>query len=510
MFQSVLANRPKKSKFDLSYEHKLSCNMGDLVPIYLSEIVPGDKFRVSSEIMMRLAPMLAPVMHRVNVWVHYFFVPNRIIWNEWEDFITGGEDGLQAPVHPYVTASALKVSSRMSLGSLADYFGLPRIPDATTVTADAQINWLPFRAYGEIYNEYYRDQNLTAKLNFSKASGESNADVSVLTLRKRCWEKDYYTSALPWAQRGAPVTIPGDAVYSQTSRVLDPTGTPLALGSTLGTHESIAGNLAGDPAFSDNYLNNARIENLDEIGIDINDLRTSNALQKWLELAARGGSRYIEQMRSFFGVTSSDARLQRPEYLGGGKQNVVISEVLQTSQTDPAVSPQGNMAGHGVSVGATNRFSKRFEEHGYVMGIMSVLPKTAYQNGMEKFWFRNEKTEYYFPQFAHLGEQEIKTREVYYDGVEADIDSTWGYQSRFAEYKYATSKVSGDFRANLNYWHMGRIFTGLPPLNSSFVQSDPTHRIFANTDPADDKLWVQVYNKVDALRPMPYYGIPKL
>lgn len=488
--------------------------MGHLVPIMLEEIVPGDGFRASSEIMMRLAPMLAPVMHRVNVWTHFFFVPNRLLWNEWEDFITGGEDGTSEPVHPHFLADvAAQIPNVMTLGSLADYFGLPILPSAF-MAEDIQISALPFRAYQLIYNEYYRDQNLTPKVDFNLSSGQvSGAELQrIMSIRYRAWEKDYLTSALPFAQRGDAVSIPGTANYLDVSEVYNTDGTtPASSGRNLGVHDVDAGDLASDNTGGSNFLDKMQLQNLEDIGIDINDLRRSNALQKWLELAARGGSRYIEQMKSFFGVVSSDSRLQRPEYLGGGKQNVIISEVLQTSETG-AETPLGEMGGHGVSVGSTNRFSrKRFEEHGFVIGIMSVLPRTAYQQGVNRMWSRAEKFDYYWPQFAHLGEQAVLNKEVFYDEAQTGTADTWGYQSRYAEYKHRQSQVAGDFRTTLNFWHMGRIFDDLPPLNTSFVEaSDVTHRIFANTDVDDHKLWVQVFNSISALRPMPYYGTPRL
>lgn len=511
MFQSIRGVRPRRNKFDLSHERKLSCNMGELIPVLLEEIVPGDSFRVSTEIMMRLAPMLAPIMHRVNVYTHYFFVPNRLVWNEWEDFITGGEDGLQEPVAPHFERDDAANNGWMAQGTLSDYFGLPifELPIGEPIP---RINLIPFRAYQMIYNEYYRDQNLTPKVDFNLSSGAvSGAELQrLMQLRYRAWEKDYFTSALPSAQRGNPVTIPGQASYLDVSEVYNTDGTtPASSGRNLGVHDIDAGDLASDNTGGSNFLDKMQIQNLEEIGIDINDLRRSNALQKWLELASRGGSRYIEQIKAFFGVTSSDARLQRPQYLGGGKQNVIISEVLQTAET--GTTPQGNMTGHGVSVGSTNRFKKSFEEHGFVIGIMSVLPRTAYQQGIHRLWSREEKFDYYFPQFAHLGEQAILNKEIFIDDNSGDNDGTWGYQARFAEYKHRPSQVAGDFRSTLNFWHMGRIFSSRPPLNTSLTEaSDVTHRIFANTEPTDDKLWVQIYNRVDALRPMPYYGTPRL
>lgn len=507
MYQSIKAMRPKRNKFNLSHEHKLSCNMGDLVPIYLEEVIPGDGFRVKSEIMMRLAPMIAPIMHRVDVWTHFFFVPNRLVWNEWEDFITGGEDGLQAPTWPHYEVSDLVTNGLMAEGTLADYFGLPTL--TTAPTTSTEVSAMPFRAYTTIYNEYYRDQNLMNPIAVSRASGNVAGDAANCgLLRRRCWEKDYFTSALPWAQRGGSVSIPITPNYLDQSVITS----EVALGTGTVDMEGEAGG-ALDPRGLQQPGSFAplRIENLDgdAMGVDINDLRQSNALQRWLEMAARGGSRYIEQIRSFFGVTSSDARLQRPEYLGGGKQNVVISEVLQTTET--GATPQGNMSGHGVSVGTTNQFSrKRFEEHGFIIGIMSVLPRTAYQQGVNRMWRRGSKFSYFWPMLAHLGEQEITNLEIYYASGAGSYGATFGYQSRYAEYKHKQSIVSGDFKSTLNYWHMGRIFNGIPALSGSFVESDPTHRIFANTDPGDHKLWCQVYNQVSALRPMPYEGTPRL
>jgi len=507
MFESIRGNRPKYNKFDLSHDVKLSFNMGDLIPILTKEVVPGDRFRVQSEVMLRFAPMLAPIMHRVNVWTHFFFVPNRLIWDEWEDFITGGKDGTSMPVHPYYTSGQIQVAGYGENGQLPDYMGLPEL---TNALASINISALPFRAYSLIWNEWYRDQNLQDEIPLNLNSGQDNI-LSQLEIQKRCWEKDYLTSCLPWPQRGDAVSVPGSVNYSTFSTVYD--GATDAnygdtrIASTL--NPTAAGAIWGANAPSTSPDPYVRIENVEDLEVDINDLRRSNALQKFLELMARGGSRYVEQIKSMFGVNSSDARIQRPEFLGGGRQNVMISEVLQTGET--ATTPQGNMSGHGVAVGATNRFSRRFEEHGFVLGIMSVLPKTAYQQGVNRMFSRQDKFDYYWPTFAHLGEQEVLNKEVRYSGeVSDDPDSVFGYQSRYAEYKHCASSVHGDFRGNLDYWHMGRKLPSGVMLNETFVAADPTHRIFANTTPEDHKLWAQVIHKFDALRPMPYYSDPRL
>lgn len=507
IFQKIQIRKPKLNKFDLSHERKMSAKMGKLIPIMLQDVIPGDKFRVNSEILMRLAPMLAPVMHRVNVYTHYFFVPNRLIWDEWETFITGGEDGLQAPISPYFVTDFETSAPLMQKGSLSDYFGLPVGPTTEMEHAAGMfLSALPFRAYQLIYNEYYRDQNLTDKIAFSRASGAVTDLDLILPIRNRCWEKDYFTSALPWAQRGGAVGVPLSADEQPTFYETD--GDPYTPVSAANLQVSSAGKLTSAAGPTQLLMDSGNT-------ITVNDLRTAVRLQEWLEKNARGGSRYIEQILSHFGVISSDSRLQRPEYLGGGVQPVVISETLSTvGTTDVGIeAPQGNMAGHGISVGRTNSFKKSFEEHGFVIGIMSVLPKTAYQQGVERLWQRANKTEYFWPEFANLGEQEIKKGELYHDfgaAAYADNWATWGYQSRYAEYRYKCSSVHGDFRDDFSFWHMGRIFTASPSLNENFVISDPTKRIFAVEDPDVDDLYVQIYNDVSALRPMPYYASPTL
>lgn len=516
LFDKVRLRRPSRNKFDLSHEKKLSCRMGNLIPIMVQDIIPGDSFRVKSEIMLRMAPMLAPIMHRVNVYTHYFFVPNRLVWSEWEDFITGGREGISSPVAPTMSMDDLFASGFLDVSGLSDYMGLPTLTAAPIV--EVGVSALPFRAYQQIYDEYYRDQNLEASLAVSKASGPVvGAELGKLaTIRQRAWEKDYFTSALPWAQRGPEVLMPieGDATVNyidQGGVLFHQDGTPIVTGGPLDAIPT-----TGDGAFpringSTEPLNIRNIESVEfeNSTVTINEFRRSIRLQEWLEKNARGGARYVEQILSHFGVKSSDARLQRPEYLGGGRTPVMISEVLSTFQ-DPtgAGNPQANMAGHGASFGTTNGFKRSFEEHGYVIGIMSVIPRTAYQQGIPRHFSKFDKFDYFWPEFANLGEQEIKQQEIWYadSGVPSE---TFGYQSRYAEYKYACSSVHGTFRTNQAFWHMGRIFSSTPSLNEEFVMSDPTDRIFAVPE-AQDKLYCHLYNRVDAIRPMPYFGTPTI
>lgn len=496
----------KRSKFDLSHERKLSLQMGDLVPIMCQEVLPGDKFRVNTELLGRLAPMLAPVMHRMNVVVHNWFVPNRLVWDEWQDFITGGRDGDLAPVHPHFFAVPASNTALFTNGTLADYFGLPTIPTTVPpITNQFKVSALPFRAYQLIYNEFYRDPNLSQPVDFGTGSGQvAPTDpefVAMMTLRKSSWEKDYFTSALPWAQRGGNAAAPVDYLSGTTAQVRQ-TGTELPPAD--GNIKSTAGGLK---SFADE---NIRIESA--AGVDINEWRKAWMVQKWLEKNARGGYRYIEMILKHFGVMSSDSRLQRPEFLGGKASPVVISEVLSTFQFsgDASGQPQGNMAGHGIAASSGLGWSRKFEEHGYVISILRVLPRTCYQQGIPKQFMRFDKFDYPWPTFANLGEQEVKQSEIYADyGLPQDTpDATFGYQERYAECKYGFNTVHGDFRDSLAYWHEGRIFASAPALNEAFVEADPSHRIFAVEDETVHKLYFQVYHKVDALRPLPFFGTP--
>ena len=515
IFDRIKLTKPKSSVFDLSHEKKLSLNMGDLVPIFLQETLPGDRFKVNMEHLIRFQPLLAPIMHRVNVYTHFFFVPNRLVWNDWEKFITGGNDGTQVPVFPRIKQT-YNYKPLFDRGSLADYLGFPSSNLPATGNFNLDLSALPFRAYQLIYNEYYRDQNLTPEVQLSKSSGIVTGSEfnSITVLRKRAWEKDYFTSALPWAQRGEQLTIPlsGFAPITpdgtQTTFKVKSSGLPPSDDALSTSMSKLANTLDGELMFNNTGL---ATDLSDVSSSTINELRQAFSIQKWLEKNARGGSRYVEQILSHFGVHSSDARLQRPEYLGGGKTPVVISEVLQNSSSTEN-SPQGQMVGHGISVGNTNEFRARFEEHGLVIGIMSIIPRTSYQNGLPRVFQKYDKFDYFFPDLAHLGEQSVKKSELYLDlskNLDAPENSgTFGYQPRYAEYRFVNDSVHGDMVRNLDFWHMGRKFTALPPLNASFVESNPTQRIFAVVDPNEHKLIVQTYCNFQAIRPLPKFGTP--
>lgn len=467
IFRQNRRTRLKRNAFDLSHDKKLSMKFGDIIPIYHQEVVPGDTFQVNTEAMIRFAPMIAPVMQRIDAYVHYFFVPNRIIWDDWEKFITG-DDSVSLPMTSITSVDE---------NELLDYLGV--VP-GTYANGATKMNPLPYYGYNKIWNDYYRDENLQTEVLLSQTD-----------ILRRNWEKDYFTSALPWAQKGDPVAVDIDVSYVNPAR------------------SGAVGDLVAD-AGRDIQAGgvDTTIENIDTASFEINALRNANRLQRWLEKNAIGGSRYVEHLLHHFGVISPDARLQRPEYLGGGKQNVMISEVLQTSRTDTGETPQGTMAGHGISVGNTNQFNKFFTEHGFIFGLLSVMPRATYMSQYERHWIREDITDYYFPEFANLGEQEVLKMELHGDAV--GKSDTFGYQSRYADYKYKPSTVHGDFRkTGLNFWHMGRDFGKTFGLNESFITCNPTDRIFAVQD-GTDYLWTQVYNRVKAIRPMPYHVTPKL
>lgn len=507
IFNQIQKPRVKSNVFDLSHDHKLSLNTGNLVPIHVAEVLPGDHWRHSCSTMLRMAPLISPVMHNVDVTTHFFFVPNRLVWDGWQDFITGNVQ--PPPAVPYIT------DFNNTAGSFYDYMGIP------LGQIDAKINALPFAAYNLIFNEYYRDQNLVAELPGTKLLDGLNPDV--YTLLRRAWEHDYFTSALPFAQKGDPVRLP---LTGNAPVVFDPDASNFTVMQQLDGGAIASGDVrvsSSGPGAGRGFLEAAGGS---DIGYDpngtleadlssvtsatINELRIAVRLQEWLEKNARAGTRYIESILAHFGVRSSDARLQRPEFLGGSKAPMVISEVLQTAQTDE--TPQGNMAGHGISVGQGNQFSYHAEEHGYIIGIMSVRPKTAYQQGIPAHYDKFDQMDYAFPEFAHLGEQPIKNQELYYNSVDGEPvnQATFGYKPIYSEYKFKNSQVSGKFRTDLNFWHWGRIFPSRPGLNETFIQCNPDKRIFAVEDPSVEELYAHVYHSIKVNRKLPYFGTPTL
>jgi hypothetical protein len=502
LFNSIKLERPKKNVFDLTHDVKLSADMGNLTPILTLECVPGDKFELGCESLIRFSPLIAPVMHRMDVSMHYFFVPNRILWDNWEQFITNASSGAVMPYleSPIFRPEVQTAGQAGTASQTADYLG---VPPPENVATTVQINALPFAAYQCIYNEYYRDQNLIAPVNYKLNDGENNVSWErvreLCTLRKRAWEHDYFTASLPFAQKGAAVDIPLGEFPQNV-----PVQTTTAGGTTLtGTTNQVVQEGDGSPLAPNTLF--AATEGIELAPTTINDLRRAFRLQEWLEKNARGGTRYIESILTHFGVKSSDKRLQRPEYITGVKSPVIISEIVNTTGEVEGL-PQGNMAGHGISVSSGRSGSYYCEEHGYIIGIMSVMPKTAYQQGIPKTFLKNDTLDYYWPSFAHIGEQPVVNNELY--AYTSTGEDTFGYVPRYSEYKFMPSRVAGDFRTTLDYWHLGRIFEEQPALSAAFVECEPTKRVFAVDEPTQQSLYCHVLNKIKAIRPMPKFGTP--
>lgn len=480
----------KRNKHSLSHYKLLSCDQGQLVPIGVREVLPGDTFVHSTSALIRVSPLVTPVMHPVRARIHHFFVPNRLIWEDWEDFITGGPDGTNASVHPTISTGA-----GFSVGSLADYLGV------TPSVGSRSVNALPFRAYQLIYNEYFRDQDLNTAATISLASG---VDATTSTsLQNACWERDRFTLARATPQKGAAVTLPlgttarlkHDEVNGATLGVFSSVNNDYMSLNSSGANVTAGttGGLSTQQLYAD--LSTAT-------AATITELRTAFALQQYAENRSLYGSRYTDYL-AFLGVKSSDARLQRPEYLGGGVQTIQFSEVVSTAES--GTDPLGSLAGHGIGAMRSNRYKRFFEEHGFVISLLSVLPKTMYAQGLEKMWNRSTKEDYFQQELQYVGQDEVLNKEVY--AAHATPDGTFGYIDRYDEYRRAESTIAGEFRTTLNSWHMARIFSSDPALNSTFVTANPTDRIYASS--TTNELQVMVNHNIRARRIVSRNGTPR-
>lgn len=564
-FSDAPAMYMKRTKFDRSHVYKTTFNSGKLIPVFIDEVLPGDTTRMSINYFARLATPIKPIMDNIYLDWFFFFVPNRLVWEHWQNFCFEQEDPDDKTDYVIPTVSATGNSENAYVGSLWDYFGLP----VNTPGNLSGVSALPFRGVYLIYNEWFRDENLQKSvkiqkgdtnevLNSARASEQPSwvftSDTNIvpgLACPPRGKRHDYFTSALPWTQKGPGVSIG----LAGTASIVDPTpGTGYLLHSSsnqlaavsayggdasssggrrvtqgsgsvsfnhYGSDYSAVGGFAGNSKdqitmsaqAASAYLGNDSYVDLDTSSIfTINSLRTAFQMQKFYERLARGGSRYTEVLRSFFGVVSPDARLQRPEFLGSFTKMVNVNPIAQTSATDNT-SPQGNLSAYGVTAAKFHGFTKSFVEHGYIFGFVCARADLTYQQGINKMWLRSTVYDFYWPTFAHLGEQAIELREIYAQGSKAD-ETVFGYQERYAEYRYKPSQITGKFRSsvtggNLDVWHLSQFFKNAPTLNEEFiVENPPIERIVAV--PSEPEFLLDIGFRYTTVRPMPMFGTPGL
>lgn len=539
-----------RSTFRRDHSVKLSFNVGDVIPFYVDEVLPGDTFQVKTSMVARLQTLLTPMMDNLYLDTYFYFVPNRIVWQHWRELMGENTQSAWIPSVEYSVPQVTAPSGGWSIGSIADYMGIP------TGVANLSVNALPFRAYALIMNEWFRDENLSDPLNIpvddATLAGSNGTNYITDVVKggmpfKAAKFHDYFTSALPAPQKGPDVTIPvgqggnlpvvsladrvdhsqfkapmsawisGAKPNKDYSSVIQTWNFGSAFGGT--DVESVSTGVGFEsPTSRDGsmYLDNLwAIQSGTVTAATINQLRMAFQIQKLYEKDARGGTRYIEILKSHFGVTSPDARLQRPEYLGGNRIPVNINQVVQSSATQSNGTPLGDTAAFSVTTDVHGDFIKSFVEHGFVIGIMVARYDHTYQQGLERFWSRKDRLDYYFPVFANIGEQPILNKEIYAQGTDED-NEVFGYQEAWADYRYKPSRVAGEMRSaaptSLDVWHLADEYSQLPSLSDAWIREDKTNvdRVLAVTSSTSNQMFADLFISCKATRPMPVYSVPGL
>lgn len=538
-----------RSRFDRSSSVKLSFNVGDVIPFYVDEVLPGDSFQIRTSKVVRMQTLLTPLMDNIYLDTYFFFVPNRLTWEHWKQFNGENTESAWIPQTEYQVPQLTAPAAGWSVGTIADYMGIP------TGVGNLSVNALPFRAYALIMNEWFRDQNLTDPLNIpvddatvqGVNTGTYVSDVAKGGLPfKASKYHDYFTSCLPAPQKGPDVTIQtaqlGNAPVVPMNKPVpkDLLNYPYNVYIPNGNSDFEAGYHAGSVhknAFGGAYwladTGNANLDPTIDNGIagypanlwaqfdntvsvaTINELRTAFQIQKLYERDARGGTRYIEILKSHFGVTSPDARLQRPEYLGGSRVPININQVIQQSSTAEGTTPLGDTAAYSLTTDVHGDFMKSFVEHGFVIGVMVARYDHTYQQGIERFWSRKSRFDYYWPVLANIGEQAVLNKEIYAQGTAQD-NEVFGYQEAWADYRYKPNRVAGEMRStyaqSLDVWHLGDDYSQLPKLSDSWIREDKANvnRVIAVSDQNANQLFADIYIQNRTTRPMPLYSIPGL